>query len=103
MKFALCNQRAQWPRGASHFLCFAKESNQRKATPTIRLFPAVLAFRGTRQRHTNASLTLRRVCADDASTTAKRSAPRGESMGTRSNRSSIAARWGVQELEQCFA
>ena len=40
--------RALWPRGASHFSCFAKKSNQKKATPTIRLIPAVLATRGTR-------------------------------------------------------
>ena len=33
---------------ASHFSCFAKKSNQKKATPTIRLIPAVLATRGTR-------------------------------------------------------
>ena len=46
MKFALCNELLM-PQG-SHFLCVAKESNQRKATPGIRLFPAVLATRGTR-------------------------------------------------------
>ena len=43
-----CHQRASWPRGASHFSCFAKKSNQKKATPGIRLIPPVLATRGTR-------------------------------------------------------
>ena len=48
MKLVLCHERALWPRGASHFSCFAKKSNQKKATPAIRLFPVVLAFRGMR-------------------------------------------------------
>ena len=56
------------------------------------LIGLVLAFRGMRQRHTNASLSLRRVCADDTSTTANHSAPQGESMGTSSNRFFIASR-----------
>ena len=33
---------------ASYFSCFAKKSNQKKATPGIRLIPPVLATRGTR-------------------------------------------------------
>ena len=45
----LCHQRALWPRGASHFSCFAKKSNQKKATPGIRLFPPVLASGGRRR------------------------------------------------------
>ena len=36
MMWFVCHQPLM-PRG-SHFLCFAKESNQRKATPTIGLF-----------------------------------------------------------------
>jgi hypothetical protein len=51
------------------------KSNQ-EASPCTPLHPAVLATSGTRQRHTKASLTLRTVCADDASTTARCSAPR---------------------------
>ena len=31
------HQRALWPRGASHFSCFAKKSNQKKATPIFAL------------------------------------------------------------------
>jgi len=38
MKIILCHQRAPWPRGASHFSCFAKKSNQKKATPIFALF-----------------------------------------------------------------
>ena len=85
MKSNLCHELLM-PQG-SHLFCFAKKRSQKKATPAIRLIPPVLAFRGMRQRHTNASLSLRRVCANDASTTAKRSAPRDESMGTPSDRS----------------
>ena len=47
MKIRGCDERAHAARG-SHFSCFAKKSNQKKATPTIRLFPPVLAFRGMR-------------------------------------------------------
>jgi|GEM_PF-1367496 len=42
---------------ASHFSCFAKKSNQKKATPGIRLFPAVLATRGTRTNRPTVALT----------------------------------------------
>ena len=49
----------------------------KKASPYARMFPPVLALCGTRQRHTKASLSLRTVCADDASTTAQHSALRG--------------------------
>ena len=55
MKVALCNELLM-PQG-SHFLCFAKESNQRKATPGIRLIPAVLATRGTRTNRPKVALT----------------------------------------------
>ena len=48
----------------------------KNASPCTPLNPPVLATRGMRQRHTKASLTLRTVCADDASTTARCSAPR---------------------------
>ena len=48
----------------------------KKASPCTPLHPPVLTTGGTRQRHTKASLTLRTVCADDASTTARCSAPR---------------------------
>ena len=43
--------------------------------------PPVLSLCGTRQRHTKASLTLRRVCADDASTIAQHCALRGGQKG----------------------
>ena len=49
--------RALWPRGASHFSCFAKKSNQKKATPGIRCFPAVLASGGRRRNRPNVALT----------------------------------------------
>jgi hypothetical protein len=48
----------------------------KKASPCTPLLPPVLATGGMRQRRTLASLTLRTVCADDASTTARRCAPR---------------------------
>ena len=48
----------------------------KSASPRTPLLPPVLATGGMRQRHTKASLTLRTVCADDASTTARCSAPR---------------------------
>ena len=57
MKFALCNELLM-PQG-SHFLCFAKESNQRKATPGIRLIPAVLTTRGTRTNRPRARKSAR--------------------------------------------
>jgi len=79
MKFALCNELLM-PQG-SHFLCFAKESNQRKATPGIRLIPAVLAFRGMRWTSCGRDAHASPIHDDNASWTAKRSAPRGESMG----------------------
>ena len=44
---------------ASHFSCFAKKSNQKKATPTIRLFPAVLATRRTRTNRPKARKSAR--------------------------------------------
>ena len=92
MKSLVSHERAHAARGSNFLLRRQKKVTKEQATPAIRLFPAVLAFRGMRQRHTKASLSLRRVCADDASTTAKRSAPRGESMGTLSSRCLIAAR-----------
>ena len=48
----------------------------KSASPCCPPYPPVLALCGTRQGHTKASLTLRTVCADDASTTAQRSARR---------------------------
>ena len=48
----------------------------KKASPCTPLLPPALATGGMRQRHTNASLSLRTVCSDDASTTARCSAPR---------------------------
>ncbi len=69
------------PEGES--LLALPKSNQ-KASPYCPPDPAVLALCGTRQRHTNASLSLRRVCADDASTTAQHCALRGGQKG-RSN------------------
>ena len=56
------------------------KSNQ-KRLPHTPLHPPVLATDGMRQWHTKASLTLRRVCADDASTTARYSAPQRELKG----------------------
>jgi hypothetical protein len=47
----------------------------KKASPCTPLLPPVLAG-GMRQRRTLASLALRTVCADDASTTARCCAPR---------------------------
>ena len=61
------------PSGES--LLALPKSNQ-KASPCTPLHPPVLATGGMRQRHTKASLALRTVCADDASTTARCSAPR---------------------------
>ena len=61
------------PNGES--LLALPKSNQ-KASPCTPLLPPVLATGGMRQRHTKASLALRTVCADDASTTARCSAPR---------------------------
>ena len=65
------------PSGES--LLALPKSNQ-KASPCTPLLPPVLPVHtkagGTRQRHTKASLSLRTVCADDASTTARCSAPR---------------------------
>ena len=61
------------PNGES--LLALPKSNQ-KASPSTPLLPPVLATGGTRRRHTKASLSLRTVCADDASTTARCSAPR---------------------------
>ena len=61
-------------RGQSLLPIAAKAT--KNACPCTPLFPAVLATGGMRQRHTKASLTLRTVCADDASTTARCSAPR---------------------------
>ena len=57
MKVALCNELLM-PQG-SHFLCFAKESNPKKATPGIRCFPAVLATRGTRTNRPKARKSAR--------------------------------------------
>ena len=48
----------------------------KNASPCTPLHPPVLTTGGMRQRHTKASLTLRTVCADDASTTARCCAPR---------------------------
>ena len=53
----------------------------KKASPCTPLHPAVRTTGGMRQRHTKASLALRTVCADDASTTARCSAPRRGLMG----------------------
>ena len=61
-------------RGQSLFAIAQKVT--KNACPCTPLHPAVLATGGMRQRHTKASLTLRTVCADDASTTARCSAPR---------------------------
>ena len=72
MKRLVC-QRPISPNGES--LLALPKSNQ-KASPCTPLHPAVLATGGMRQRHTKASLTLRTVCADDASTTARCSASR---------------------------
>ena len=69
----------------------------KSASPRTPLLPPVLATGGMRQRHTKASLTLRTVCADDASTTARRSAPRRGPKGL-SARCLIAARLGLREL-----
>ncbi len=48
----------------------------KKASPCTPLLPPVLATGGMRQLRTLASLALRRMCADDASTTARCCAPR---------------------------
>ena len=61
------------PEGES--LLALPKSNQ-KAGACTPLHPPVLATGGTRPRHTKASLSLRTVCADDASTSARCSAPR---------------------------
>ena len=65
----------------AHFACgellLALPKSNQKASPCCPPYPPVLALCGTRQRHTKASLTLRTVCADDASTTAQHSALRG--------------------------
>ena len=74
------HQRALWPRGASHF-CQSRQKQPKALAPAARLFPPVLALRGTRQRRTFASLSLRRVCADDASTTAQHCALWGGQRG----------------------
>ena len=66
------------PNGES--LLALPKSNQ-KASPYCPPDPPVLALCGMRQRHTNASLSLRRVCADDASTTAQHCALRGGQKG----------------------
>ena len=90
----VCHRRALAARG-SYLSCFAKKGNPKKATPTIRLFPVALAFRGMphlpTSRHTKASLSLRRVCADDASWTAKHSAPRLDCFAIDASRSDISA------------
>ncbi len=85
------------PEGES--LLALPKSNQ-KASPYCPPDPPVLALCGTRQRHTNASLSLRRVCADDASTTAQRCALRGGQKG-HSNRSLIALRYELR-APSCF-
>ena len=63
-------------------LLLALPKSNQKAGPAARLIFQCSRFYvnecGMRQRHTNASLSLRRVCADDAFTTAQRSALRGE-------------------------
>ncbi len=61
------------PEGES---LLALPKSDQKASPCTPLHPAVLATGGMRQRHTKASLALHTVCADDASTTARYSAPR---------------------------
>ena len=70
----LRRSRSMAARGQSLFAVAQKVT--KNACPCTPLHPAVLATRGMRQRHTKASLTLRTVCADDASTTARCSAPR---------------------------
>ena len=72
MKRLVCHRPIS-PDGES--LLALLKSNQ-KASPCTPLLPPVLATGGMRQRHTKASLSLRTVCADDASTTARCSAPR---------------------------
>ena len=66
--------RSMAARGQSLFAIAQKVT--KNACPCTPLHPAVLATGGMRQRHTKASLSLRKVCADDASTTARYSAPR---------------------------
>jgi hypothetical protein len=81
------NNEARLPRrnfAYGELLLALPKSNQ-KASPCCPPYPPVLALYvnecGTRQRHTKALLTLRTVCADDASTTAQRSALRGGQKG----------------------
>ena len=62
MSFDLCCERALWPRGASHVFAIAKKVTK-NACPCYPHHPPVLATSGMRQRHTNASLTLRTVFA----------------------------------------
>ncbi len=45
--------------GASYLSCFAKKGNPKKATPTIRFFPVVLATRGTRTNRPKARKSAR--------------------------------------------
>jgi len=66
--------RSMTARGQSLFAIAPKVT--KNASPCTPLHPAVLATGGMRQRLTKASLTLRTVCADDASTTARCAAPR---------------------------
>ena len=68
----------------------------KNACPCTPLHPAVLATGGMRQRHTKASLSLRTMCADDASMTARCSAPRRGLKGPW-NQCLIASRLGLRE------
>ena len=64
-----------------HLLSGIAQKVGKEASPYCPPDPPVLALCGMRQRHTNASLALRRVCADDASTTAQHCALRSGQMG----------------------
>ena len=79
-----CTPPARSMAARGHLLSGIAQKVGKEASPCPPLNPAVLATGGMRQCHTNASLTLRRVCADDASTTARYSAPRRGLKGRRS-------------------
>ena len=85
------------PRRGSHFLCFAKESNQRKATPTFALILRCSQQAGDTGHRTDATL---RVGKCDAVPLGPPVAPLlgVEYTGTPSDQILVASRWITNAL-----